>query len=157
MKQSDIRDARFPGRKRPVCRMESPLKEAGPAKPVPRAQGRSRSFPRDRPVVYGRRTQGAGFLIILSIPLNPEDAAFSYWPAVGGVVAGCAWNGSSTVVTHLLGFPDGPVRLAGSSALSWLDGSSLELLANMNQPIFCPAVTLVVVLLSAASSVCQGW
>ena len=47
-----------------------------------------------------------------------RSAASVYWPAVGAGVAGCAWNGSSTVVSHTLGFPDGPVRLTGSRALS---------------------------------------
>src|SRR5205085_8655046 len=75
-------------------------------------------------------------------------------PVAGGVVppvAGAAAAGSSTTVAHTLGLPDGWVRLYGDIATCWAEGESLELLANMNQPIFCPAVILVVVFCTSSS------
>src|SRR2546422_5771051 len=66
--KSGIRWPRLPGRKRPVCPRERTLKGPATPKPAPHAEGRSRSFPRDRPVIYGRGTRVARTWFIPPFP-----------------------------------------------------------------------------------------
>src|SRR5260370_42115630 len=66
-----IRGARCPGRQRPVCLGARTLKGPAIPKPAPDAEGRSRSFPRDRPVVYGRGTRRGAYAVIFLLSITP--------------------------------------------------------------------------------------